>query len=173
MEYRAEIERFAADRQLDPDLIEAIVQKESSGDPFAWNPEPAYRYLWDVRRNQPFRALTAEENASERPPSDFAALAGDRDQEFWGQQASWGLMQVMGAVARELGFREPYLTKLIDVRINLMLGTRLLKRLLTRLNGSEILALQAYNGGLGGVGKPAPKQYADAVLKIREAIRLR
>ena len=45
--------------------------------------------------------------ASETAPPDFAALPsiGSRDTEWALQAASWGPMQVMGAVARELGFR--------------------------------------------------------------------
>ena len=92
----------AAAHGLPPLLITALVEQESAGDPYAWNPEPRYRYLWDVKRNAPFRTPTEAERASEIPPHDFPTLGGDRDQEWWGQQASWGLMQVMGAVAREL-----------------------------------------------------------------------
>ncbi len=90
---------------LPESLIYAMVQVESAGDISAWNPEPPYRWLWDVRRNAPFRPLTAAERVSEVPPGDFPTLAGDRDAEWWGQQASWGPLQVMGGVAREHGFR--------------------------------------------------------------------
>lgn len=90
--------------ELPLQLVRAIARVESGGDHWAWNPEPAYRYLWDVRRGKPFRTLTGAELASEKPPADFHSQIGDRDAEWWGQQASWGTMQVMGAVAREHGF---------------------------------------------------------------------
>lgn len=80
-----------------------MVMVESSVDPDAWNPEPAYRWVWDVVNNKPFR-VTSVEALDKAPPEDFPTRRGDRDAEWWGQQASWGLMQVMGAVARERGF---------------------------------------------------------------------
>ena len=105
MMYDREIRLAAQQRNLDADLITAMVRVESDGNPWAWNPEPSYRYLYDVRKQRPFRPLSVTEAITKRPPADFHALAGDPDQEWWGQQASWGLMQVMGALARELGFR--------------------------------------------------------------------
>ena len=122
----------AAKHGLPPSLVLAVIQVESNFNPWAWNPEPAYRYLWDVKRNAPFRALTPEESASERPPADFPCLAGDKDQEWWGQQASWGLMQTMGAVAREMGLRAPFLTALCDPSTGLDIGCAFLSRLVKR-----------------------------------------
>lgn len=145
-----DIREAAALHGLDPRVVAALVTVESSGNPFAWNPEPRYRYLWDVRQRRPFRPLTASENADEVPPADFPFIAGDRDQEWWAQQASWGLMQVMGAVARELGFRGPYLTELVQPRTNLGLGCRHLANLLAWAEGDLVQALAAYNGGKAG-----------------------
>lgn len=133
---------------LDPLLVEAVVLQESSGNPWAWNPEPHYRWLWDVASGRPFRALTPEENASEVPPPDFPAPRGaPRDSEWWGQQASWGLMQIMGAVAREAGFQGTFLTQLCEPDPNLAYGCRHLKGLLDRYGGDRRKALLAYNGG--------------------------
>lgn len=143
------ITRIATEYRLPPELIEAVVLQESGGDPFAWNPEPRYRWLWNVRTNKPFRSLTSAEQVSEVPPADFPTLAGDRDQEFWAQQASWGLMQIMGALGRELGCRWPYLTKLLQVELNLQYGCAHLGGLLRWANGKHDLALAAYNGGKG------------------------
>src|SRR5437667_866655 len=95
---------------VDPALTIGLVNIESSGNPWAWNPEPRYPFLWDVTQRRPFRVLTPGVVISPSPPEDFLALAGDADQEWWGQRASWGLMQIMGSVAREEGFRGPYLT---------------------------------------------------------------
>lgn len=131
----------------DPLLVEAIVLTESSGDKWAWNPEPRYRYFWDVKKRRPFRAVTEAEIASELPPADFSALHGARDQEWWAQQASWGLMQIMGAVARELGCTSPYLTALCDPITNLTYGCLKLAELMRWSTNNTICALAAYNGG--------------------------
>lgn len=126
-------------------LLAAVCAKESSFDPWAWNPEPRYRYLWDCIARAPFRKLTPEENASEIPPADFPRLGGDRDQEWWGQQSSWGLMQVMGAVAREHGFLGTFFPELCVPHVGLEFGCRLLEKLLSRYDEAD--ALSAYNAG--------------------------
>ena len=108
--------------QLPPQLVIGVIAVESGGDVYAWNPEPKYRYFWNVKRNSPFRKVTSAEIDSKVPPRDFPALAGDRDQEWWGQQASWGLMQLMGAVARERGFKGKYLPEICTPEINIQLG---------------------------------------------------
>ena len=50
----------AANRHAIPvHLVAAICAKESSFISHAWNPEPKYRYLWDVSKGKPFRVQTA------------------------------------------------------------------------------------------------------------------
>jgi hypothetical protein len=166
------VDNTAAAHGLPVELIAAIVEVESTNNQWAWNPEPAYRYLWDVKRNAPFRSLNAAEVASKRPPADFPALAGDRDQEWWAQQASWGLVQVMGGVARECGFRGPYLTELCEPKTCLEYGCRHLanlhRRFYTRWGWDGVIA--AYNAGSprfnGRVFEN--QQYVD---KVRKALR--
>lgn len=162
--YRDLIVREATARAIAPNLVEAIVLQESGGDPFAWNPEPPYRYLWNVHTRQPFRALTYAERASEVPPPDFPSFAGDRDQEWWAQQASWGLLQVMGALARELGFAGGYLPQLTDPDLNLRLGCLQIATLLAWSKGDVRQACAAYNGGRGNYLSAAAQQYASHVL---------
>ena len=157
----------AAAVRLDRHLAEAVVIVESAGNPYAWNPEPRYRWLWDVRKNEPFRDLTSAEIASRIPPADFGTIAGDRDQEWWGQAASWGLMQLMGALARELRFRGPYLTELTRVDLNLRLGCRHLADLVLWAQGDLRRAAAAYNAGRGGWASAAGQAYADKVLNTR------
>lgn len=139
----------AAAHGLPPLFVMAIVSQESDGEPYAWNPEPRYRYLWDVKRQAPFRALSDFERESETPPHDFPTLGGDHDQEWWAQQASWGLMQVMGAVARERGFRDTYLPALLDPDTNLEYGCRHLSWLFSRFYFQHGWAgvAAAYNAG--------------------------
>lgn len=148
--YGTEIARAAGTHGLNPSIVGALIAVESSGNPWAWNPEPAYRYFWNVRTQKPFRKLTAAEHTAEFPPLDFPTIGGDSDQEWWGQQASWGLMQVMGAVAREHGFVGTFLPELCDVKVNLEYGCRHLARLLKWARGDMERALAAYNGGTAG-----------------------
>ena len=157
----------AADRYVIPrPLALAVVEQESAFDPWAWNPEPKYRYLWNLRTNQPFRKLTPAEIASEVPPLDFKAYLGvSADAEWWGQQASWGLYQIMGAVAREYGFRGRFLSQLCDPAVGVELGCRHLGVLLRRFK-NPFSALEAWNGGPGAVGHH-PK-YANEVLARME-----
>ena len=146
MRWGAEI-RSACDRYgLAPGLIWAIVQVESGGNPWAWNPEPHYRWFWNVKTNTAFRPLLVGEITSEVPPLDFPCLAGDRDQEWWGQQASWGLMQTMGAVARENGCAVPYLPEVCKPWTSLEYGCRHVKKLFQR-HGNIDSVLSAYNTG--------------------------
>lgn len=165
MKYEPEIAAAAGRHGLDPVLVGALVHVESGLNPYAWNPEPRYRYLWDVRAHAPFRRLTLLEQETEIPPKDFNMLAGDRDQEWWAQQASWGLMQVMGALARELGFRGPYLTELVDPALNLSLGCEHLGRLVRWAKGNTTQALAAYNGGKGG-NEVMPFRNLDYAVKV-------
>ncbi|MFZ5788993.1 MAG: lytic transglycosylase domain-containing protein [Acidobacteriota bacterium] len=133
---------------LEPALVAALILQESAGDPWAWNPEPRYRWLWDVRQDRPFRRLEDHEVLAEAPPADFGCVAGDPDQEWWGQQASWGLLQVMGSVARERGFRGPYLTELCDPETNLTYGCAHLARLFARFPAAGVEGVvSAYNAG--------------------------
>ena len=141
-------------------LVAAICAKESSFIPGAWRPEPVYRYLWDVKANERFRKLTPAEIASETPPLDFPKVGGPSAQEWWGQQISWGLMQVMGANAREHGFRGVYFTDLCEpLEVGLEFGCRFLARLLARHPVED--AVSAYNWG-----HPSPKNADSYVLPV-------
>lgn len=166
LRFSADIKEAAAFAGINADLFGAQVITESGGNPWAWNPEPRYRYFWNVKLDAPFRPVTAAEVASKVPPIDFAVLAGDRDQEFWGQQVSWGLCQIMGAVARERGFKGPYLTELLRPDLNLAMGASLMRELIQWANGGQRQALAAYNGGKGAWNQPGPLAYADKILAL-------
>lgn len=153
---------------LRPTLLRALVMQESGGDTWAYRPEPHYRYLVDVRTGRPFRRLTRAEAAAERPPADFPAPPGVSPvAEWWGQQASFGLCQVMGAVGRELGLQARFLTALCDPYIGLQLGARHLENQIRRYGERDGLA--AYNAGPGGRHGERGQAYASAVLE-REAL---
>lgn len=147
---------------LDPSLVLAVIEQESGFDTWAVNPEPHYRWLWDFRHNRPFRGLTQDERRNEKPPLDFYSPPWtDRDAEWWCQQMSWGLMQTMGAVARERGFAEKWLTRLCDPYIGIEFGCRHLAVLMKATNGMVGSALLRWNGG-------GNKNYPAEVLARRE-----
>lgn len=146
---REVVRQEATRRRLPLPLVYGICRAESSNDPAAWRVEPPYRYLVDVRTRKPFRELTRAEIASETAPADFPYLRGlsSRNTEWWGQQASWGPMQVMGAVAREYGF-DGHFPDLCG-RNGIVFGTAHLARLRDRFlekHGWEGVAA-AYNAG--------------------------
>jgi len=60
---------------------------------------------------------------------------------------SYGLCQLMGQTARELGFAGDFLSELCDPAINLEFGARYLKKCLTRSDGDVVQGLLHYNGG--------------------------
>lgn len=161
------IPRVARDQHLPASLVEAIVRTESAGVATRWRVEPRYRYLWDVKHGRPFRALTHAEIASEEAPADFHAIHGSsRDTEWWGQQASWGPMQIMGAVAREHGYSGDF-PGLCDPLAGLRWGCAHLAQLrdayLARYGWPGVVA--AYNAGSPrrAGGQWVNQSYVDAV----------
>jgi len=76
-----------------------------------------------------------------------------------------GLMQLMPAVAAELGATDPF-----DPRQNIMAGSRYLRQLLDSHRGNLRLALASYNAGPGNVAKyraiPPFKETQNYVKKI-------
>lgn len=155
------------DHALPQAVVDALITVESARNTYAWNPEPKYRWFWDIKSNAPFRRVTALEIANQVPPRDFPSAPGtDPDQEWWAQQASWGLMQVMGAVARERGFRGLYLTALTDPVLGIAYGCRHLRWCLDLSRGDTAAALACYNGGPSDNQPGRPLRNADYVRKV-------
>lgn len=146
-----------AERQgLDPILVQAIVEHESGGDPFVSRYEPHWRYLLS--------------------PRDYASRLGITGAtEEMLQSMSWGLMQIMGSVARELGY-DSHLVRLTDVELGLYWGCKKLK-LLSRQYGEESDWIAAYNMGSprktpGGLYQNQ-KTYVDPIAaRLRELRKL-
>ena len=103
-------ENYSQLHNLPVQLVLAIIMTESTGNTWALRTEPDYRYLVDITTGLPFRPLEKEERTSERAPKDFPYdyKVSSRNTEWMGQQASWGCMQVMGATAREYGFKDAF-----------------------------------------------------------------
>lgn len=157
--------------ELPVDMVRAIAIVESGGNPFAWRAEPKYRYLWDNASNTPFRSLTNAEILSETAPTDFSVPRGlnsSRNTEWWGQQASWGPLQVMGAVAREYGFKEhfPELCTAEGVRYACLHLSRLKKRFFQSFGWDGVIS--AYNQGYPAManGQFTNQGYVDNVKRL-------
>lgn len=111
---------------LDPKLVASIVMVESSGEPCATRYEPHFKYL-----------LT--------PKLFSTQLRITEETEIQQQKMSFGLMQVMGSVARELG-HEGHLVELCEPTVGLNYGCKQLKRLFDRY-GKLGDVVSAYNQG--------------------------
>lgn len=148
----------ARDRGVRPALLIGLAWKESSFQWWAAKHEPTYPYLWDVKANKPTR-------------SEAVGSIGMASQatELVFQRTSWGVAQVMGAVAREFGFKEVLLSHLLDARLSASYGAHLLANLLKRHHGDEADALSAYNAGSPTDANFAA--YVSPILKMAEIYR--
>ena len=114
---------------LDPALVCAVIEQESAWDPHAIRYEPAFR----MRYVAPLGL----------PPTEEIA-----------RSISWGLMQVMGQVARERGFTGNFLSALCDAAAGLDIGCSVLASKLTAAGGEVAQALARWNGGASATYAP-------------------
>jgi soluble lytic murein transglycosylase-like protein len=143
MKYWKEVEAAAKEHGFNPRLIYAICMKESSMDPWAMRFEPGWRWwLAPAKWARRVRVTTRTEEIA--------------------QQCSWGLMQIMGTVARERGFTGD-IPQLCDVKTNLKYGCLQVKHLFARYSDVRHV-LSAYNTGRPET--PVGRAYATDVLKI-------
>jgi hypothetical protein len=95
--------------------------------------------------------LSVRANASR--PSGFSSSLGQSAgsplsaSEAYARGFSWGLMQLMGQVAREAGFDPPFLSTLCDPEKGLVVGCKVLRKKLDALCGDTLRGLLAWNGG--------------------------
>lgn len=145
---------LADDACVDADLVCAIASVESNWNSWAVRYEPDYHYL--------------------ETPTDWALRVGfSVETEVQLQKMSWGLMQVMGGVARQYGFDKP-LTQLLVPSEGLKIAIRHLKSKIERYAGVEKNIIAAYNGGVPVVtnGVYKNQKYIDLVSQRLREIRL-
>lgn len=113
---------------LPPELVCAICKCESNWRPAAYRYEPLFKTRYIDKLSVP------------------GSIAVSAESEKMGRATSWGLMQVMGQVARERGFKGAYLTQLLEPVTNLSFGCRILYDLTHKYHSIEE-AISAYNAG--------------------------
>ena len=142
-----EIDEISEQMKLPKNLLAAIIQQESRGNPNAVRYEPYWQWFYEIK-------------ASAR------RLGSSDDTERALQACSWGLCQVMGSVCREAGFQN-WLSELTDIKLNLKYGARHLKRFLAQYPAGINDAISAYNQGSAKKddnGRYKNQAYVDAVL---------
>lgn len=127
--------------RIEPEFLAALIQTESSGNQYAVRVEAkklmneagmvvfqsSWRYFYEA--------------------DHFAELIGcSKNTEWVGQMTSWGPMQSMGAVARELGFKG-WFAELCSWDLGLEYGCKLLKKKMERYGDDQATCYAAYNGG--------------------------
>lgn len=119
--------RAAEAHALWPEVVCAIVEQESSWNPWALRYEPAFydRYI---------APQLARGNIADPTESHARAF-------------SWGLMQVMGQAAREHGFNAASLAALCDPAAGIEVGCRVFAAKLAAAEGNVARALLLWNGG--------------------------
>ncbi len=133
----------AREHGLAPEVLAGLVAQESRGEAWATRPEPLYRWLFGD---------DAVEARRLRMPRLRRLVALD----LYEQRISYGLCQVMGAVARELGW-SGWLTELCRPEVGLAYGARHLANLVKAAGGDLARGLLRYNGG-GDPGYPGKVQ---------------
>jgi soluble lytic murein transglycosylase-like protein len=126
-------ELAAATHKLPADLVKAIIQVESSGNTFAIRYEPGFftRYV----------------------PKDAQRFGASLDTERTARAMSFGLMQVMGQVARELGCKEPFLSALCDPVTGIHYGCLLLAKLRDKYK-----AVHGWDGVISAYNQGSPRR---------------
>jgi soluble lytic murein transglycosylase-like protein len=118
--------KAAAAQSLDPGLVCAVIEQESNWNHWAMRYEPAFfaKYVAPLYTNNKVSAS-----------------------EAYARGFSWGLMQVMGQVAREFGFDAAFLSSLCDPEQGLAIGCKVLRKKFDVNAGDVTRALLAWNGG--------------------------
>jgi soluble lytic murein transglycosylase-like protein len=119
-------QQAASSEALDPALVCAVIEQESAWNTWAMRYEPLFfsKYVAPLYTNNKVGAT-----------------------EAYARGFSWGLMQVMGQTAREMGLNSPHLSALCDPALGVAVGCKVLKKRLDDARGDVRKALLAWNGG--------------------------
>ena len=133
--------RVAVKEGISANVFCALVETESGWNPWAARYEPGFkkRYIDPIKSVERFGSIS---------------YATEREH----RSTSWGLCQVMGQVARELGCTVHSLVQLCEPQTGLTYGAKRLKKAMDRKGGNVREALLNYNGG-------SEKTYPDIVLE--------
>jgi soluble lytic murein transglycosylase-like protein len=114
--------KYAVKYGLDPAIVAAVCEQESAWNQWATRYEPAFylHYIVPMGLQDPTEAYT--------------------------RSTSFGLMQVMGEVAREHGFAGKFMVELCDPDVGIDYGCKKLQKCFS-IHGDADTALLAYNGG--------------------------
>lgn len=152
-EYYSFIKTECAKQGLEPELIAAIVQTESAWSSNAMRYEPKYPKTWNAQKYA-------------------TALKISLDTETVLQKMSYGLMQVMGANLRWLGFEGP-LPQALDPEISLKYGCLLFKKMCDSY--ADLMdKIAAYNAGTPRRltdGSYANQKYVDKVYTVYKDLK--
>jgi soluble lytic murein transglycosylase-like protein len=150
------IDRIAVNHGLDPKIVIAIVHVESLGNSNAIRYEPNFKWFKD--------------------PHKLAKTIGcTLDTMVFMQKNSWGLMQVMGAVAyehgldREADWNRRWATALTNPSLGLNYGCRHLKVKFEKYGPDPALTYAAYNAGSVRYGKDGSLVNEKSVERFCEA----
>src|SRR4030088_129046 len=116
--------KAAAAQSLDPALVCAVIEQESAWNPWAIRYEPLFfaKYVASLYTNNKISAS-----------------------EAYARGFSWGLMQVMGQVARESGFDALFLSTLCDPEQGLAVGCKVLRKKIDAMAGDTTRGLLAWS----------------------------
>lgn len=150
---KQEIKRWILENQMvlgvDPGWIFAIIQQESAWKTNAVRHEPLYSYLYKTSEFSKLNFIT-------------------QDTEIMLQKTSWGLGQIMGGLARELGLSLNILN-LLEPELNI----HFICLNIHRIQKSNLVkckedVFSSYNGGLGALsknfGRYKNQEYVNSVL---------
>lgn len=124
--YTQYVVNICKDLDLNPALLAAIIEVESAWKPYAIRYEPSFEL---VSRPAYFAKLNSITETTERAMQRF----------------SWGLTQILGCTARDIGFKGP-MQSLCVPECGILWGATYLKRL-TKRYANVLDQVAAYNAG--------------------------
>ncbi len=161
--------RDMAERKgIDPALVCSLCEVESAWQPWAVRYERGYQYLYGLEREDPAEDDSVEDTlwgwivVMDRL-HNAVPTTSSHNTEVASQRTSWGLMQIMGAVARERGLKG-WLTRLLQPEVNLSIGIKHLQWLAGRgWSGKDMIS--AYNQG-----SPRRQSVRKSGMEVREYV---